>query len=71
MKQLCILVVLTLIPVTQSWAQASTDKASEKKQQEQVQDKKDDTSTQQKKKSVRYIEETEIFLMPENNVEIA
>lgn len=71
MKQIVIVIALILIPATLSWAQTNEEKKADNKQQEQVQEKKEDTSTQQKKKSIRYIEETEIFLMPENNVEIA
>lgn len=66
MKHLLIILSFALLTVTNGFAQNGT----EAKEEKQVEQKQENTATQ-KKKSVRYIEETEIFLMPEAGVAIA
>lgn len=66
MKHLLIILSLALLTATNGFAK----NGSEVKEEKQVEKKQENTSSQ-KKKSVRYIEETEIFLMPEADVAIA
>lgn len=71
MKQLLIVFALILFTATQGFAQSAEDQPNKEQQKETTEHKNEDTSKQEKKSSIRYIEETEIFLMPETDVEIA
>ncbi len=71
MKQLLILFALILFTATQGFAQSTEEQPEKEQTKETVENKNEDTSKQEKKSSIRYIEETEIFLMPETATEIA
>lgn len=71
MKQLLILFALILFTATQGFAQSTEEQPKKEQTKETVENKNEDTSKQEKKSSIRYIEETEIFLMPETATEIA